>query len=94
MNFIKLNPFISTLGPWNRLNVISGKIISELWTFRELRKTHEPTSNLSLIWEYKPCPVPPDKQSKGHRDTPLETAGEISDFCAAEKRNIICPVGA
>lgn len=48
MNFIKLNPFISALGLGNRLNVISGEIISELRTFKELRKTHMPTSNLSF----------------------------------------------
>lgn len=95
MNFIKLSPFfISALGLWNRLNVISGKIITKVWTFKQLRKTHMPTSNLSLIWEYKPWPVPPCEQRKEHRDTPLETAGEISDFCAAEKSNIICSVGA
>lgn len=47
-NFITLNPFISALGLWNQLNVISGKIISELWTFKELRKSHMPTSNLSF----------------------------------------------
>ena len=42
MNLIKLNLFISALTLQYMLNGISGKIISELWTFKELRKTHVP----------------------------------------------------
>lgn len=78
MNLIKLNPFISALGLWNRLNVISGKIVSELWTLKELRKnTCAHFKPLFSTWEYKPWPVPLCEQRKGHQDTPLETAGEI-----------------
>lgn len=93
MNLIKLNLFISTLTLQYMLNVISGKVISKLWTFKELRKTHVPLQTSCFfdlgIQTVAGATVRAEEGPPGH------TSGNSQrslDFHAADNSNIICPI--